>query len=286
MKGGFDSKVQELEDEEAILSTASDKPDIQWMLRHACAGNALAMHDLSNAYARGGILAVDGEKSLMWLKRAADAGNSCSCRLLSEIYERGELTLPDADCPEGTFKVERNPVLARRYKRKASVHERREMAPHGRVLFDPGAGWCTFSPDGRRTVRVSCCHTGDLPVKMLDAFVGRIRDGRPVCITMDEEGVVDGFAESGTPNLAYFTRDSLSLEGAKGYRVRYDPCAMARQLVVDIEADYYGWVTFNWCEDFARRERILGRKVALLKRCLARHYSLFALHSAREVNSE
>lgn len=249
------------------------EPDVRWRQKHAKAGNALAMYNIAWDYMYWHKFGADGEKALLWLKRAADAGNVEACRELSEIYGRGYLELHVfTKCEDiERWPVERDRKLSSRYKERARVMFKALEKPDGRVLYDAGAGWCLFSPDGTTRAHVSCCQTGHFPTAVIKALINRLERAVPMSLYMDSEGSYDLFAEGDIPyGDAFLIHEDLAKRGGpKVRKVRCNAIAMAKQVVRDVESDYYGWATFDYGHDFAVQERRLRKLVSALKKSIA-----------------
>ena len=247
--------------------------DVRWRKRHALAGSALAMAEIASDYQYWHKLGADGAMAFSWYMRAADAGDAESCRIVSDAFRLGYLelhVLKEVETVE-RFPIGKNSEKATLYKQRAKSLAEKNRQPVNRVLFDAGAGWCRFSPDNKTSVHVSCAFTGDFPVQVLTAFCDRLKRNTPVTLFMDSEGVYDVFTEGDISSYESFLihEDLGKAQGPTVRKVRCDIPALARQIVCDIESDYYGWATFNYGGGFAKKEQRLRRLVKSLKEAIA-----------------
>ena len=255
-------------------SKYAQDPDVRWRRKHALSGNALAMYEMAVDYLYWHKLGADGDQALSWFKKAADGGSEEACRIMADVYRLGYLELHVlAKCEMvERFPAQKDLRKASFYKSRAKLLTEKSLQHNGRVLYDAGVGWCRFSPDNRTSIPVSCAHTGDFPVRVLTAFRNRIGRDVPVNLFMDSEGVYDIFAEGQTVGSESFWihEDLKKRGGPKVRKLHCEMVALARQIVMDIESDYYGWATFNNGHGFLQKERRLRRLVAALKQSLHR----------------
>ena len=123
---------------------------------------------------------------------------------------------------------------------------------------------------------------GDFPSDVLTALTERIGRNIPLNIVADGEEdislLVDSVSllDSDTAFYIHKKRDGKSKPIVR--EISIDLLAIARQVVADIEDDYYGWVTFFWNNEFVKEERKLRKKVLSLKNAIA-HYESTEIQS-------
>ena len=246
--------------------------DVRWRRKHALAGNALAMYEIAEDHLYWHKLGADGRQALSWFTKAADAGSDDACLVLAAVYRLGYLELHVlAKCESvERFSIQKDRAKASFYKRRAKILAEKKRKPDGRALYDAGAGWCRFSPDNRTSIHVSCAFTGDFPTRVLTAFRDRLDRDVPVNLYMDSEGVYDILAEGDTSGSeSFWIHEDLNKRGGpKVRKLCCDMVALAKQIVTDIESDYYGWATFNYGHGFRQKESRLRRLVAALKKAI------------------
>ena len=249
-------------------SAYSRKSDVRWRYKYALKGHPLAMYELAMDYLYWHKLGADGAKAMLWLCKAADAGSVDACYELAEIYKCGFLQLHVLSGCESTEKylITKDHKLAVTYMSRAKELERALKSPNGRALYGAGHGWCYFSPSEKIRIDVSCAYTGDFPLKIINSLFARFKHDIPVNLFMDSEGRYDLFVESGCQDEALLVQEDLNkISKPKVRKIRCNIYSLAKQVVCDIESDYYGWVTYNYGGNFAKKERILKRNVERLK---------------------
>lgn len=257
--------------------------DQRWTMKYAQAGNGLAMYRVSSDYTYWHKRGADGRQAFYWLKKSADSGFAYACEILADIYRDGFIIL---HVLKGCETVERYPIgidieQATHYKNLAERIRKQERKPYPHVLSNPCFGWCTFMPVKGMNVTVSSIG-GDFPSDVLTALTERIGRNIPLNIVADGEEdislLVDSVSllDSDTAFYIHKKRDGKSKPIVR--EISIDLLAIARQVVADIEDDYYGWVTFFWNNEFVKEERKLRKKVLSLKNAIA-HYESTEIQS-------
>jgi hypothetical protein len=249
-------------------SAYSRKSDVRWRYKYALKGHPLAMYELAMDYLYWHKLGADGAKAMLWLCKAADAGSVDACYELAEIYKCGFLQLHVLSSCESTEKylITKNHKLSATYMARAKELERALKFPNGRALYGAGHGWCYFSPSEKIRINVSCAFTGDFPLKIINSLCARFKHDIPVNLFMDSEGRYDLFVESGCQDEALLVQEDLNkISKPQVRKIRCNIYSLAKQIVCDIESDYYGWVTYNYGSNFTKKERLLKRNVERLK---------------------
>lgn len=249
--------------------------DQRWTMKYARAGNGLAMYRVSSDYMYWHKRGADGVQAFYWLKKSADSGFSYACEVLADIYSDGFIGLHVLK--NGCESVERYPIgidleLAVHYKNLTGRIRKQMRNRYPHVLSDPCFGWCTFTPMKKLNLTVSSLG-GDFPGDVVTALAERIGRNVPLNIVADGEEdislLVDSISllDSDTAFYIHKKRDGKSKPIVR--EISIDLLSIAKQVVADIEDDYYGWVTFFWNDEFVKEERKLRKKVLLLKNAIA-----------------
>lgn len=256
-------------------SRYAQKSDQRWEMKYAQEGNALAMYEVASDYMYWHKRGANGPEAFAWLKKSADAGLARACESVADVYRNGcvELhVLTDRESVEH-YPIKASRRLADAYERKAKRIREKMRRPFPRVLSSPEFGWCAFTPANGCFAWASSI-TGNFPRYVVDVLIARLTRTWPMNITADGEDEVSVFADTISlidDKQAFFVRKKRDDNGshASVVEVKFDVIEMAKQVVDDIELDYYGWVKFACSDEYAKEEERIRKKVSELKQAVA-----------------
>lgn len=243
-------------------------------MKYAKAGNALAMYDVACGYMYWHKRGTNGAEAFVWLKKSADAGLAKACEEIADAYRNGYLSLQVFKGRESAehYPVKASSRLAELYDRKAKRVREKMKRPSPRVIACPRSGWCDFTPAKGCSALVSYV-TANFPGYVVDVLIARLTRNFPMNITADGEEEVSVFVDTISTvddDQAFFIQKKQGCGHAQPtvVEVKFNVLSMAKQVVNDIEFDYYGWVKFSESMDYAKGEKALRKKVSELKKAI------------------